>query len=112
MQDFEKPYNISYCYCLLGRPQALTNISSGDVKAEIGDTVNLLCSAEGEPPVSFQWQKDKTATKSFTEIKKPYHASLLVVKIKDQSAFGEYICHIRDRFETVSYTIQILSTGI
>jgi len=96
--------------CLLGL-QVLTNISSRDVKAEIGESVNLLCSAEGEPPVSFRWEKDKKATKSFTQIENPYHGSFLLVKIKDQSGFGEYICSIRDRFETVSYTIRVWKTG-
>ena len=89
----------------------LSNISSRDVSAEIGKSVNLLCSAEGEPPISFRWEKEKTAMKSFTEIEKPYHSSFLVVKIEDQSSFGEYVCHIRDRYKTVSHKIQIWNTG-
>ena len=79
--------------------------------AEIGDSFNLLCSADGESPLSFRWEKDKTAIKSFAEIDNPYRSSLLVVNVKDQSSFGEYVCHIRDRFETVSHKIQILNTG-
>ena len=81
------------------------------MKAEIGDSVNLLCAAEGEPPISFRWEKDKTAIKSFIETEKPYHSSLLVVKVKDLSSFGEYICLIRDRFSNVSHTIRVGNIG-
>ncbi|CAB4014526.1 Hypothetical predicted protein [Paramuricea clavata] len=40
-----------------GGPRVLTKISSGDIKAKEGDLVNLLCSAEGEPPITFSCKK-------------------------------------------------------
>ena len=45
--------------------------------------------------------------KSFMEKEKPHRSSLLVVTVKDQTSFGEYICHIRDRFQSATHTISI-----
>jgi hypothetical protein len=50
--------NISSIFCFPGGPRVLTNMSSGDIKAKQGDLVNLLCSAQGEPPIIFSWEKD------------------------------------------------------
>ena len=86
----------------------MTKISSGDIKAKEGDLVNLLCSAQGEPPITFTWEKDQKPLQSLMEIKKPHRSSLLVVTVKDQTSFGEYICHIRDRFKSTTHTISIL----
>ena len=47
-------------------PQVLTNMSSGDIKAKEGDLVNLLCSAQGEPPITFSWEKDQKPLESLT----------------------------------------------
>ena len=41
------------------------------------------------------------------EIEKPHRSSLLVVTVKDQTSFGKYICHIRDRFQSTTHTISI-----
>ena len=41
------------------------------------------------------------------EKEKPHRSSLLVVTVKDQTSFGKYICHIRDRFESTTHTISI-----
>ena len=87
--------------------QVLTNMSSGDIKAKEGDLVNLLCSAQGEPPITFSWEKDQKPLASLTEIEKPHRSSLLVVTLKDQTSFGKYICHIRDRFQTTTHTILV-----
>ena len=38
---------------------------------------------------------------------KPHHSSLLIVTVKDQTSFGEYICHIRDRFQSTTHTIWV-----
>ena len=86
----------------------LTNMSSSDVLAKEGDLVNLLCSAQGEPPITFSWEKDQKPLESFMVKDKPYRSSLLVVSIKDQTSFGKYICHIQDSFQsTTTYTILI-----
>ena len=85
----------------------MTKISSGDIKAKEGDLVNLLCSAQGEPPITFSWEKDQKSLESFIEKEKPHRSSLLVVTVKDQTGFGEYICHIRDRFQSTTHTISI-----
>jgi hypothetical protein len=45
--------------------------------------------------------------KSFMEKEKPHRSSLLVVTVKDQTSFGKYICHIRDRFKSTTHTISI-----
>jgi hypothetical protein len=37
----------------------LTKTSIGDIKAKEGDLVNLLCSAQDEPPITFSWGKDQ-----------------------------------------------------
>ena len=82
--------------------------SSGDIEAKEGDLVNLLCSAQGEPPITFSWIKDQKTLESFMEKEQPHRSTLLVVKIKDKSSFGNYTCHIRDRFQsTTAYTILI-----
>ena len=99
--------NISW-FCFPGSPSILIKTSSGDIKAKEGDLVNLLCSAQGEPPVSFSWEKDKKPLESFMEKDKPHRSSLLVLTVKDQTSFGKYTCHIRDRFESTTYTIWVL----
>ena len=63
----------------------MTNISSGDIKAKEGDLVNLLCSAQGEPPITFSWEKDQKPLESFMEKDKPHRSSLLTVRMKDQT---------------------------
>jgi hypothetical protein len=85
----------------------MTKISSGDIKAKEDDLVNLLCSAQGEPPITFSWEKDQNPLNSLMEIEKPHRSSLLVVTVKDQTSFGKYICHIRDRFQSTTHTISI-----
>ncbi|CAB4044008.1 sidekick-2-like [Paramuricea clavata] len=92
-----------------GGPRVLTKISSGDIKAkfEEGDLVNLLCSAQGEPPITFSWKKGQKLLQSFTETEKPHRSSLLVVTVKNQTSFGKYICHIQDRFQSTNHTILV-----
>ena len=97
--------NVSFCSS--GGPRILTNMSSSHIKAKIGDLVNLLCSAQGEPPIFFSWTKDKRTLESFTLKKKPHPSSLLVVTIEDEANFGKYVCHIRDRFQTIAHTISV-----
>ena len=82
-------------------------MSSGDIIAKEGDLVNLLCSAQGEPPITFSWEKDQTSLENFVETEKPYRSSFLVVTLKDQTSFGKYICHIRDRFHIITHTIVV-----
>ena len=95
-------------FCFPGGPLVLTKISSGDIKAKEGDLVNLLCSAQGEPPITFSWEKDQKPLESFIEKDEPHRSSFLVVTVKDQTSFGKYICHIRDRFKSTTHTISIL----
>ena len=85
----------------------MTNISSSDIKAKKGDLVNLLCSAQGEPPITFSWEKDQKSLESFMEKEQPHHSSLLLVKVKDESSFGKYVCHIRNRFHITTHTILV-----
>ena len=82
--------------------------SSADIKAKESDLVNLLCSVQGEPPITFNWEKDQKTLESFMEKEQPHRSTLLVVKIKGESSFGNYTCHIRDRFQsTTTYTILV-----
>ncbi|CAB4010637.1 AGAP009518, partial [Paramuricea clavata] len=90
-----------------GGARVLTKQSSGDIKAKEGNLINLLCSAQGEPPITFSWGKDQNPLNSLMEIEKPHSSSLLVVTVKDQTSFGKYICHIRDRFQSTTHTISI-----
>ena len=85
----------------------LTNISSGEIKAKKGDLANLLCSAQGEPLITFNWKKDQKPLKSFVATEKPHRNSLLVVKVKDETSFGKYICDIRDKFKNTAHTILV-----
>ena len=82
-------------------------MSSGDVKAKKGDLVNLLCSAQGEPPITFSWRKDQKSMESFMEKEEPYHSSFLVVTVEDEKSFGKYTCHIQDRFRSTTHAISI-----
>ena len=82
-------------------------MSSGDIKATKGDLVNLLCSAQGEPPITFSWEKDKKSLESFMEKGEPYRSSLLAVTVKDEKSFGKYTCHIQHRFQNRTHTIWI-----
>ena len=82
-------------------------MSSGDIKAKEGDLVNLLCSAHGESPITFSWEKDKNTLESFVETEKPYRSSFLVVALNDQTSFGKYICHIRGRSYSTTHTIVV-----
>ena len=88
-------------------PRVLTNMSSGVIKAKEGDLVNLLCSAQGEPPITFSWEKDQKPLESLTETEKPHRSSFLVLKVKHETSFGKYICHIRDRFQSTTHTISV-----
>ena len=88
-------------------PRVLTKMSSGDIKAKEGDLVNLLCSAQGEPPITFSWEKDQKPLESFVEKEKPHRSSFLVVKVKAEKSFGKYICHIQDRFQSTTHTISV-----
>ena len=102
--SFNDP-NVSFCSS--GGPRILTNMSSSDIKAKIGDLVNLLCSAKGEPPIIFSWIKDQKSLESFTLKEQPHRSSLLVVKIKDETNFGIYVCHIQGRFPTITHAISV-----
>ena len=95
-------------FCSPGSLRVLTNMSSGDIKAKEGDLVNLLCSAQGEPPITFSWEKDQKPLESFAVVTEgPHRSSLLVVNVKDDSSFGKYICRIQDRSNKTAYTIYI-----
>ena len=83
-------------------------MSSGDIKAKEGDLVNLLCSAQGEPPITFSWEKDQKPLESFMEKEHPHPSSLLVVAMKNEKSFGKYICHVRDRFLSTTHEISVL----
>ena len=82
-------------------------MSSGDIKVKQGDLVNLLCSAQGEPPITFSWVKDQKPLESLAEIADPHRSSLLFVKVKDETSFGKYVCHVRDRFQSTTHAILI-----
>ena len=94
-------------FCFPDGPRVLTKISSGDIKAKEGDLVNLLCSAQGELPITFTWEKDQKSLNSIVEIEKPHRSSFLVVTVKDQTSFGKYNCHIRDRLQSTTHTIWV-----
>ena len=94
-------------YFIVGFPTILTNMSSSDIKVKEGDLVNLLCSAQGEPPIIFYWEKDQKTVKSSVEIDKPHRSSFLVLTIKNKTSFGQYTCHIRDRFQTTKHVILV-----
>ena len=80
-------------------------MSSSDITAKEGDIVSLVCSVHGEPPITFSWEKDNKSLESFMEVKQPHHSSLLLVKVKDETSLGKYVCHIRDRFQNTTHTI-------
>ena len=93
--------------CSPGSLRVLTNMSSSDIKAKQGDLINLLCSAQSESSVTFNWEKDQKPLESFMEKEQPHRSSLLVVKVKDEESFGKYVCHIRDQFETTVLAISV-----
>ena len=99
----------SFCILFLsGGPRVLTNMSSGDIQAKEGDLVNLLCSAQGEPPITLSWEKDQKPLEGFAvAIEEPHRSSFLVVNVKDERNFGTYICRIRDRFQSTDHTILV-----
>ncbi|XP_028397384.1 uncharacterized protein LOC114521168 [Dendronephthya gigantea] len=90
-----------------GSPHVLTNMSSGNVIGKEGDLVNLLCSAQGEPPITFSWEKDQTPLGGFIVKDMPHRSSLLVVTVKGEKSFGKYICHVHDRFQSTTYTVSV-----
>ncbi|XP_028416866.1 nectin-4-like [Dendronephthya gigantea] len=76
--------------------------------AKEGDLVNLLCSAQGEPPITFSWEKDQTSLDGFIVKDMPHRSSLLVVTMKDETSFGKYICNIQDRFTKTAHNISVV----
>ena len=36
-----------------------------------------------------------------------YLSSLLIVKVEDETSFGKYICHIQDRFQSITHTSSV-----
>ena len=97
--------NISCIFCFPGGPRVLTKISSGDIKAKEGDLVNLLCSAQGEPPITFSWKKDQKSLDSIVEIEKPHRSSLLVVTCSERpnKFWGIYLSYPRSISKHYSY---------
>ncbi|XP_028402634.1 uncharacterized protein LOC114525469 [Dendronephthya gigantea] len=91
-----------------GVPHVLTNMSSGDEMAKEGDLVTLLCSAQGEPPITFSWEKDQKSLDGFIVKDMAHRSSLLVVTMKDETSFGKYICNIQDRFTKTAHTISVV----
>ena len=87
--------------------QLLRRISSTKIHAMIGDTVNLLCAVRGEPPITLRWEKDKRKMESYVETEKPHRSSILSVKLSNQTSYGEYICHIQDRFSNTTHTFVV-----
>ena len=87
----------------------LKDSSSSKINAMIGDTVNLLCAAKGETPIIYSWKKDNKKMRSYVETEKPYRSSILSVKLINHTSYGQYICHIQDRFSNMSHTITIQS---
>ncbi|XP_028418642.1 uncharacterized protein LOC114544109 [Dendronephthya gigantea] len=86
----------------------LAKISSQEIHAKEGDTVNLLCAVTGEPPIRFSWIKDKNMMKSYVETKNPQQSSILSVVLKNQTHFGTYICHIKDQFGNKTHAIKVI----
>ena len=82
-------------------------MSSSDIKAKEGGLVNLLCSAQGEPPITFYWEKDQKTMESFIEKENPLRSSLLVLTVKDEASFGKYICHVQDLFQSTTHTVMV-----
>ena len=92
----------------------LKHSSSAHVHAMIGDTVNLLCTAKGEPPLTFWWEKDNRKIPSYVEKAEKYQrSSILSVKLINQTSYGKYICYIRNQFNNITHSIVIdgLPTG-
>jgi hypothetical protein len=73
----------------------------------IGDTVGLLCTAKGEPPITYSWEKDNRKIQNHIETGKPHQSSILSVKLINDTSYGQYICHIQDRFSNMTHTITI-----
>ena len=86
----------------------LTKISSHEIHAREGDTVNLLCAVRGEPPINFSWQKNMNKLESYVETEHPFQSSILSVQLNNQTSFGKYICHIQDQFGNKTHAVQVI----
>ncbi|CAB4008590.1 Hypothetical predicted protein [Paramuricea clavata] len=95
--------NISW-FCSPGSPSILIKTSSGDIKAQEGDLVNLLCSAQGEPSAG---GKPETTGKFYGKGQAP--SQFFTCNSERSNKFRKIysICHIRDRFGSTTRTIWV-----
>lgn len=85
--------------------------TSSNVSAKNNDLVSLLCSAEGEPPLTFTWTKDQKQMASYAESHRSFSSSVLALQVSNERSFGEYVCHIRDRFSNTNRSFWIVREG-
>lgn len=83
-------------------------MTSSNVKAKQNDLVKLSCSGKGEQPLVFTWTRNHEPLISYVDNYQSYSTSFTLVEVKDTKDFGEYICHISDRFaNTISHSAWI-----
>ncbi|XP_046856967.1 uncharacterized protein LOC124450355 isoform X2 [Xenia sp. Carnegie-2017] len=92
----------------IGRLTVLTNMTSNNVEAKKGETVSLLCSAQGERPLTFSWTKNNKSIQSYVDNHAHFPVSFIIVHVKDEDDFGEYVCHVQTKFASTNYSIEII----
>ncbi|KAG8197246.1 hypothetical protein JTE90_007498 [Oedothorax gibbosus] len=77
----------------------------------IGSSANLTCAAHSQPPPVFEWFRERTLlgnSKGLYGITNQKWRSILQVKIKDASMFGNYYCMVSNYIGEVERTITLV----
>lgn len=77
-------------------------ITHGHRKLSVGSQTTLSCLAHGNPPPQIQWAKDR--------IVQPSQDGVLVVNVRYQEDFGEYVCTATNAYGSVK-SIFVLEQG-
>ncbi|XP_046856964.1 uncharacterized protein LOC124450352 isoform X2 [Xenia sp. Carnegie-2017] len=90
------------------KPSKAKNTTNSNVTTEKGEKVKLLCSAQDEGPLTFSWTKNNKSIQSYVDNHAHFPVSFIIVHVKDEDDFGEYICHIQSKFASTNHSIEII----
>lgn len=74
---------------------------SEDAWGFIGGNVNLTCEVDAEPPPTFEWTWKKHKLQDERVLNVSSHKSVLQIRVKDASLFGNYMCKVKNTIGTL-----------